>query len=181
MYDDEISYERKQLPMNVQIALHSIIDEYKDYAHEILEAVAYKCVSYNPDASAMFLTDFISKFTKATLQTKNKEIGNINNIATFCCHANNLLHRKYARKIDKTELHIALHTLAYMYKSDCPKYLAEHKWAKKYCQALYDHYKDKNLDEVAQEHFTYKENKYVVPFLKNLVAKWEKLTSEPIH
>lgn len=169
----ESTYHEKELPLQLKIVLSSIIDENKDYANEILEFVAYQCVSYNPDTSAMFLMDFIKRLTKAVLNKKNEEIGDLNNIANFCCVANNVLHRKYVRKIDSSSRHIALHTLSYMYKGTCPEYLRKENWSKKYCQDLYEYYKGKNLDDVVNEHHTYQENKYIVPFLKELVANWE--------
>lgn len=173
--------EPKELPLNLRLALESVMDEYKDYSLEILQLVAKKSISANPDASASFLAGFISIVMSMTLEAKNQEINDINMITEFSLSGHHILHpkRKSERLYkDSTAIHVALHILSRMGWGEYKSYMEDHEWEKKFCDAIYEKYKDADIDSIGNQHYTYDRNQYVKPFLKSLIAHYKEKENE---
>lgn len=176
-----IMNEPKKLPSNLRLVLESVMDEYKDYSLEILQLVAKKSISANPDASASFLAGFISIVMIMTLEAKNREINDAEMITEFSLSGHNILHpkRKSERLYrDPTAIHIALHVLSRMGWGEYKSYMEDYEWEKKFCDAIYEKYKDADIDAIGSQHSTYDRNQYVKPFLKSLVAHHKEKENE---
>lgn len=164
----------KNMPDYIAVALDKFIDAHEKYALEIFEYAAYKAIEKSTDEAAVFSTHLIGRLMDYTLQAKNVEKSNMTMIAEFLSSYPDILSSRNKNKYkDSTCIHVALHTFAFRRYGEFETNYFSSDSDKKFCDAIYEKFKDADLDKLGDIHPSYGRNKFIKPFLENLIKHYE--------